>query len=234
MGSRPAPSVSTREDTNFDRLNRLIKKYGTGVLRDIFDHECPPHQLERTLSSYRRRLQDLFDRGILNCDQWRLLYPGRRPPKSSTFDITLLSILLRNICSLSTCRDYWQEHWHRDNKTEVNVARLRDYRNKFDHSSSASLDDAEFEEYWAKISSTIFVLGGTKNASAIRQLKTGHLDSEVATLSQELQETRQELGHLKGVLMTNQKTTEKLLREMMKSHEASTSGSFRKLNGFKV
>lgn len=203
MGSRPAPPVSTREDTNFDRLNRLIKEYGTGVLRDIFDHKCPPRQLERRLLFYKPQLQHLFDRGILNCDQWRLLYPRRRrSPNSSTFDITLLSILLRNICSLSARRHYWKKHRHRDNKTEVNVARLRDYRNKFDHSSSASLDDAKFEEYWAKISSTIIVLGGRENyALAIRQLKTGRMDSEVATLSQELQETRQELGHLKGMLI---------------------------------
>lgn len=90
---------------------------------------------------------------------------------------------------------------------EVNIARLREYKNEFlSHATSASLDDATFEEYWGKISGAIIALGGRERyAAAISQLKS----------SQAFVEVKKKID---------------CLEEMMRSNEVKISQVFRELN----
>lgn len=207
MQSAPTPSVSRREDINYDRVNRLLVKYGTEVLRKLFDDRCPADKLKDILSSdeISQTLDYLYNEGILTTAQKRKLYPNDSSTVSSAnFDITLLAMLLRNICGYSDPEDdKWQRPRHWDNSTEANIARLRIFKNKItSHSTLPSLTDAEFEDYWRVISNAIIALGGEKiYASLISQLKTEPMDSGAKILSQELQEKKQELEDLKGMLI---------------------------------
>ncbi|XP_074632884.1 uncharacterized protein LOC141891773 isoform X2 [Acropora palmata] len=85
-----------------------------------------------------------------------------------------------------------------DDSIEVNIARLRDYKNKFvSHPSSASLDDATFKEYWEKTRSAIIVLGGQEYAPFINQLRNQRIDLKAQNRSQEFLEIQQSFQDLK-------------------------------------
>ena len=205
MQSAPTPSVSRKEENNFHRVNRLLLKYGKEVLRNLFDAKCPPDKLKDILSEDKnsQTLTKLYDDGHLTTHQKRKLYPDDPSIVSSAnFDITLLAMLLRNICGFSKPEDNkWKRP--RDNSTEANIARLRIYKNKItSHSVNPSLTDAAFETYWRNITKVIIALGGEERyASLISQLKTEPLDSGAEILSQGLPEKKQELEDLKGTLI---------------------------------
>ena len=195
-----------RKLSNHALLNCLIVEYGTMVLRTIFDQRCPPQNLQNYLShpQINQTLFHLRARAILNMKQWKLLYPESPLIVSSAkFDITLLVILLRNICGFKPPGNYeWNEDHVRSNSVEVNITRLKDYKNTFvSHPSSASLDDATFEENWAKISSTIIELGGQRYALLINQLKSVRVDVEAENRSQVLLKIQQKLKNLEGMLI---------------------------------
>lgn len=204
---------SEREHTNHALLNRLIVDYGTVVLREIFDSRRPPGELKDYLAShaFQASLVKLHGAGYISLAVRRRLQTRPFPKSSDDLDITLLAALLRTTCSLMPPHfREWNDNQKWDETREVNIARLRDYKNRFvSHVTSASLDDATFEEHWGKISGTIIALAdeGEKEryASAISQLKS----------SQRFVEVKQKLQHLE---------------EMMKSHEVKTSQAFRELN----
>ena len=103
MASSAAPAFrSTKETTNYARLCRLLVDVGSHVLRETFDKKRPPGNLDTVLSSppVHAVLQSL-KRKVLNPLQWGKLYPAIKSSVSSQhFDITLLMVLLRNICGL--------------------------------------------------------------------------------------------------------------------------------------
>lgn len=191
-------SRSERERTNHTLLNRLLLEHGTEVLRGVFERERPPGNLRDYLASaeFQRTLISLHHAGHITLRQRRRLEAPPFPESSADFDISLLAALLRNICGLrhpSHC--VWSPHENWDDTLEVNIARLREYKNEFvSHVTSASLDDATFEEHWGKISGTIIALAGRQKeryASAISQLKS----------SQRFAEVKQKLEHLEGMLV---------------------------------
>ena len=100
-----APSFpSKRETTNYARLCRLLVDVGTLIVRETFDRKHPAENLCTVLSSneINSALKSLRKRGILNPFQWGKLYPAIKSSVSSReFDITLLMVLLRNICGLA-------------------------------------------------------------------------------------------------------------------------------------
>ena len=104
MASGPAAFASTQENTNYAHLCRLLVDVGSTVLRDTFDSKQPPANLPVVLSSPSvfPTLQSLRTKRVLNSLQWGKLFPAVASAVSSAnFDVTLLMVLLRNICSLS-------------------------------------------------------------------------------------------------------------------------------------
>ena len=94
---------STKETTNYARLCRLLVDVGAHVLRETFDNKRPTGNLDTVLSTPPTHaiLQTLRTKRVLNPTQWGKLYPAIKSSVSSTnFDITLLMVLLRNICGL--------------------------------------------------------------------------------------------------------------------------------------
>ena len=194
MASGPAPIVSTRENTNYARLCRLLIDVGSAVLRDTFNGIHPPANLPAILSGTPEEstLKSLKKKKVLNATQWGELYPATPSTvSSSNFDITLLMILLRNICGLSPPSSTGS--WDMlppasDNGIEDNIARIKYYRNSvYGHAPKASVDDPTFKMLWQDISNAILALEKSY-APQINRLKTESMDPD-------------EEKHYKGLLM---------------------------------
>ena len=184
--SPPALSVaSTKETTNYARLCRLLVDVGSQALRDTFDRIHPPAGLHRVLAGTpaHRILQLLRKKRILNPTQWGKLYPTIPTSVSSaSFDITLLMVLLRNICHLTPPVTGWDTlPSAADTSTEANIARVKFYRNTvYDSASQASVDDATFNIVWQDISKALVALGGASYSAAIDKLKNECMDPDAA------------------------------------------------------
>ncbi|XP_068745825.1 E3 ubiquitin-protein ligase DZIP3-like [Montipora capricornis] len=226
MASGPAVFPSTRENTNYARLCRLLVDVGSQALRDTFDRIHSPATLNRILSStsaYYPKLQSLRKRKILNPTQWGKLYPTVCSSVSSaSFDITLLVVLLRNICGLSppaSTGSWGNLPLPGDTSPEANIARIKYYRNEvYAHASQASVNDATFNTLWQDISHALLSLrSGTTYTSAISRLKTECMDPDFEEHYREL---------LKQWKKDDDNTKEKLdeLKEMVKSEVGEVKG----------
>ena len=158
----PSPLASSKEKTNGAKLSRLLVDGGTKVLRDIFDSHHPPASLAADLNANYRILYNLFHRRILNPHQWDKLFPPRSaPPDSNSFDITLLFLLLTNMCGL-TCPS---SGWHAkppssDTSLEANLARVKFFRNVlYGHVTTTGINTPSFLIQWNEISGVLVALG---------------------------------------------------------------------------
>ena len=161
----PSPLASSVEKTNGNKLSRLLIDGGTTVLRNIFDSHHPPANLAANLSSRHIHpiLTRLRHRNILNGVQWDKLFPppGGGPPNSFNFDITLLFLLLRNICGLSPPLSGWDRMPPAsDTSFEANLARMKYHRNVlYGHVTSTGIQTSVFGVKWQEVSSVLVSLG---------------------------------------------------------------------------
>ena len=174
---------STKETANYARLCRLLVDVCSQVLRETFDKRRPTGNLDTVLSSppIHRVLQSLLKRRILNPLQWGRLYPAIKSSVSTQhFDITLLTVLLRNICGLVCPATGWDTlPPTTDTTLEADIARIKCYRNKvYGHAGQASVDDATFNQYWQDIQDALVRLGGAGYQSAIDDLKKECIDPD--------------------------------------------------------
>ena len=190
MASAPTLAPSTKETTNYAKLCRLLVDGGTKALRYTFDKFHSPATLFNVLkagSAEHSTLQSLKKKRIINATQWGKLYPS--PPSSVTseyFDITLLMVLLRNICGLAAPATGWDSlPPASDTSVEANIARVKHYRNSvYGHASQAFVDDPTFNSFWQDVSAALVVLG--VDAAAITKLKTDTIDPDMETHYREL------------------------------------------------
>ena len=187
-----ALSASTQETTNYARLCRLVVDVGCQALRDTFDRIHPPAGLHGVLASQKPTLQTLRSKRILNPSQWDTLYPTVHPTSvsSANFDITLLVVLLRNICHLRppTSTGSWDKlPLVSDRTMEANIVRVKYYRNMiYGHVTQASVDDATFETHWQAIKDALIGLGA--DSATIKRLKHECMDPATAKRCQEMME----------------------------------------------
>ena len=164
-----------QDQTNWLRLNLLVKDKGTRALRD-----CLASWLKRSgltlydaLISIRNVLKDLYDQNVINAEQWQKLYPTRKPveirlpliddrtigsPDIKNLDITLATIILRNVLP-SPARGWSAKPSESDTSISADILRIKMYRNELDHGSSPEYDDVKFEEFWQRISRSLVRLG---------------------------------------------------------------------------
>ena len=177
-----APTASsTKETTNYARLCRLLVDLGTEVLRDKFNTIHSSANLQAVLSANVTTLQSLRSRRIINPTQWGKLFPAISSSVSlASFDITLLMVLLRNICGLAAPLTGWDAlPTATDVSAEADIARVKYFRNTvFAHAEHASVDDATFSNHWSNIRDTLVRLGGVKFRAAIDHLETECMDPE--------------------------------------------------------
>ena len=154
--------ASCEEKTNGAKLSRLLIDGGTTVLRSVFDSYHPPANLAADLNASYSILNKLFGRRILNGHQWDKLFPpGGAAPDSNTFDITLLFLLLTNICGLSPPPSGWHSKPPAsDTSREANLARIKLFRNQlYGHVAATGVDTPTFNALWQEISAVLVSLG---------------------------------------------------------------------------
>ena len=177
--------VTTRGNVNFARLCRLLVDVGSEVLGSTFDRIHSPAKLSEVLSRDSVKSILLGKKGkrkLLNETQENELYPTSSNMSVYDLDITLLMILLRNICNLSppSSTGSWDKlPPDSDNSLEANIVRIKYYRNNvYAHAKKASVDDATFEKLWLNISNAILALEESQ-ASVIDSLKTMDMDVDL-------------------------------------------------------
>ena len=158
----PSPLASSEEKTNGSKLSRLLIDGGTTVLRNVFNYHHPPANLAADLNANYSALNNLLRRRVLNGHQWDKLFPpGGAIPDSNTFDITLLFLLLTNICGLASPLTGWHtKPPPSDNSHEANLARVKYFRNVlYGHVTSTGVDTYSFSVLWQEISAFLLALG---------------------------------------------------------------------------
>ena len=176
--------ATSRETTNYARLCVLLVDVSSQVLRGTFDRIRPRGRLDTVLGTppTSNTLKSLLKKKVLNPSQWSILYPAIKSSVSSEkFDITLLMVLLRNICGLTPPAAGWDAL---PSPTDVNceddLARIKYYRNTvYGHAAQASVDDVNFNDYWMKIRDTLVRLGGAVYEAAIDGVKYDCMDPEM-------------------------------------------------------
>ena len=189
MASAVPTFSSTKETTNYARLCRLVVDVGTQVFRDTFDAIHAPTNLHKVLAGNKATLRTLRNRNVINATQWGKLFPAISTSVSSAqFDITLLMVLLRNLCGLTSPATGWDKlPAETDVSREADIARVKYYRNTvYGHAECASVDDAAFNAYWGDIRDTLVRLGGVKYKTAIDKLETEVMDPDLEDHYKEL------------------------------------------------
>ena len=170
----------SEEKTNGTRLGRLLVDVGTHVLRKAFHSVHPTATLKYVLNKNLRMLQSLKSRRVIFDDQWEKLFPtSGDPPDSKTFDITLLHLLLREICHLTAP----PTGWHKmpadgDVSLEANIVRIKCFRNELCHRVSTGIPNSEFEDKWSKISASLESLEASVHRKKIQNLKDDPIDHD--------------------------------------------------------
>ena len=187
---------------NGARLSRLLVDKGTEVLRKKFDSIHPPSNLAAVLNTNKRILQWLKPK-VINASQWDLLYPTSGLPDSQNFDVTLLTILLRNICGLSSPATGWDAlPPTSDTSDAANIARIKYRRNKAHaHITKTEISNSEFENLWQEIAKAVNDLGVPK--SELEELKEAPLSPEEAVYITQLDEWVKQDAHLTEITLEN-------------------------------
>ncbi|KXJ26120.1 uncharacterized protein LOC114575361 [Exaiptasia diaphana] len=182
--SSSSSSTSAKCKTNYTRLLRLVVDIGSKVFREVLDAQLsPPADLQRHLNSSRvcNKLKTLRKKHLLKTPQWNMLYPpSPGVPSSTSFDITLLFLLLRNTCGLRPPATGWDAApIEADKSPEADLIRVKQCRNEIIcHKNAAELSDAEFETHWAEIESALIRLGGSQYEPEIQSLKIKSVDPD--------------------------------------------------------
>ena len=204
MASTAPATSSNKETTNYARLCRLLVDVGTQALKDTLDVIHTPATLHSVLAAKKLTLQGLRSRRIINATQWGKLFPVIPSAVSSkTFDITLLTILLRNLEGLPSPITGWDTlPAATDMSSEADIARLKYFRNTvYAHAEQASVDDTTFNAYWQEIRDTLMRLGGVRYREAIDNLETECMDPEMEDhYKQVLSEWKKDEGNIKDEL----------------------------------
>ena len=224
----PGPLASSKEKTNGSKLSRLLVDGGTTVLRSVFDTHHPPANLAADLNACYSILINLLRRRILNGHQWDKLFPGcGAAPDSNTFDITLLFLLLTNICGLTPPHTGWHcKPPPSDTSHEANLARIKFFRNQlYGHITTTGVDELMFNALWQEISAVLVSFGLSQ--AEVDRLKAercgeedyvdtlrdwaeseGDLKTQLNDLRQSVEKNKSNLKDLRIQQLTTQKTVE--------------------------
>jgi len=239
MANATPATSSNKETTNYARLCRLLVDVGTQALRDTLDAIHAPTTLHTVLAANKPTLQGLRSRRIINATQWSKLFPLVSSAVSSRdFDITLLMVLLRNVCGLPSPTTGWDAlPAATDMSPEADIARVKYFRNTvYAHAEQASVDDTTFNAHWQDIRDTLVRLGGVEYRSVIDSLETECMDPEIENhFKQVLSEWKKDEDNIKDELKeigTEIRDVKKILHDLtatsvIKTKESSDKRRFK-------
>ena len=160
----PSVADKSEEKMNGTKLARLLIDEGTKVLRKFLESTHPGSTLQDALDNNHPNLEGLRWKQFLFDEQWEKLFPSLGKPDPQKFDITLLHLLLHEICHLSAPPTGWHKMpADADASPEASIVRIKCYGNELCHSVSTGVPNDEFEDKWDKISSSLEVLKVTES-----------------------------------------------------------------------
>jgi len=117
--------------------------------------------------------QKRLDVKILNQNQKDHLFPSsRQQVDSSTWDVTLIVVIIRNCIPALKPFNGWDNFHVGDQSKGANVIRARDVRNKLKHGSLNDIDTQQkFDDVWGELTKILNELGYT-NMKKFQELKT--------------------------------------------------------------
>ena len=185
---------SSEEKTNGTKLLRLVIDGGTTVLREyLMKSTCPT--LQDVLLKHKGRLAYLksLKKNILTDDQWKKLFPSSGvPPNPLTFDISLLHLLLREVCGLTAPAKGWHEMPpDTELSKEAHIVRIKFLRNELCHGISTSIPNEKFQEKLQTIAQSLVALG--LNQMEVDRLATEPIDHDTERrVSEEVEKWKME------------------------------------------
>ena len=185
------------EEENRLRLQLLIQK-STEVLRHKFHQyfSNDPSTLYRELSVHQQLLKRYLSQKMIYKAQYYLLFPADGLTDSDSFDICLLTFLLRSLCGLPAPATGWYAVPLPTDQTEsAHLVRIRIGRNKVQHGALKW-------EVWDEISDSVIGLDCTN--SELNDLKVRPLDSRTVQNIQQyrvdLKAALEKVAHLEDCL----------------------------------
>nr|XP_002740032.1 PREDICTED: uncharacterized protein LOC100373140 [Saccoglossus kowalevskii] len=210
--------VYNNDTLNGARLSALLINEGTLCMRRVFDNNCPPGTLQQVLNTTRnsKMFNELLRKKILNQRQYDLLYPpAGQNPSLEKIDITLLVVLIRNLCKLKPPN--WSG-WNKDpqpndNSVIADVIRLKQFRNElYGHIVSTKISDMQFTQHWSDISNILIRLGC--KTPDIEKYKTQSLDPTTwLELLMEIIQLCRDDSHYRKVIMAKYEDMERRLTD---------------------
>ena len=197
---------TSEEKTNGTRLARLLIDGGTHVLRKFLDSVYPePTLLANELKKNRTKFQTLKSKGVIFKEQWEMLFPTSGLPDLKEFDITLLHLLIRELCCLKAPRTGWHKIPADDDQSmEANIARIKCFRNELFHSKSTSIPNNEFEDKWNIIVSSLEAIKIGVYRKKIQALKNDSIDHKTRKRVEEEVEKWQQFQELEDIKAISQ------------------------------
>ena len=168
--------AATEEMTNINRVLRLLMGPCTDQLRDLLRFYIPPANFNTVIQRMMSRLPRLTER------QRRLILPssGVYSGNYDDMDITLLYILLRNVCGIQAHNNGWGNFPDSaDRSVSANIERLRLARNRCFY-STGGMSNAEFNQVWSEIRAAVVDLDkieiGNKYQEAVDFIRNDTMD----------------------------------------------------------
>ena len=146
-----SPYAATEEMTNINRVSRLLMGPCTDQLRDILRIYIHPTSFSAVILKEKSRLPRL------NEQQRNLIMPnsGVYFGNYDDIDISLLYILLRNVCGIKAHSNGWgNTPLSSDRSLSANVERIRLVRNRCGH-PTGGMFNAEFKKIWSTIRAAV-------------------------------------------------------------------------------
>ena len=192
---------TSEEKTNGTRLARLIIDGGTYVLRTLLDSVYPePKLLAKELNKNFVKFQNLKSKRVISDHQWQNLFPPSGLPNSKQFDITLLHLLIREICYLPAPLTGWHKMPADDDQSlEANIARIKCFRNELCHSVSTGIPNEEFEDKWNTLASSLEAIKIGVYRKKIQALKNDSIDHKTRKRVEEEVEKWQQFQELEDI-----------------------------------
>ena len=160
MSDDPGPSSVTKlrltkPAENYCRLCQLIMTVCSDLFRDILSHHIQPANLRGKLDKNK----DALLKALKFSEHKKLLFPqsGGQSLSAKDMDLTILYVLLRNICGISSHRNGWGKT---PNTGDITLAacieRIREQKNAIaSHSNIGEIDDNRFQDIWMKLQTDI-------------------------------------------------------------------------------
>lgn len=159
---------------NFHRLCQLFVTVCSDLFRDVITFRVKDLQFQLDANKIT-----LEKNKILSDSQTKILFPSSKGEKANLkkMDLSLLYLLLRNICNIRPPEDNWGGNPH-DSDLSIGacIDRIRVKRNVlFAHAYTGSIDKDSFEHNWCYLKKNIVNIGKECNIAEKYEKKVDEL-----------------------------------------------------------